>query len=166
MRNANKLVDFGLSSREPHSRKGVGTPFYTAPEVFMHHVSSVLWTGKIDVWSLGVIGLELFLGLPQRPQHTGHELGFHFDSPYANGSRGAIRMWIKHVLKHRILSSATPELIVTLFGMLEVDPKQRFSARKALMHLRKHNELGCFLSLGMDPEEQLIPEHEDDGVQW
>ena len=74
-------------------------------------------------------------------------------------------MRIAHVLKHHILSSTTPELIVTLFGMLEVYPKQRFSACKALMYLRKHNELGYFLSLGTDPGEQPIPE-EDDGVQW
>ena len=50
--------------------------------------------------------------------------------------------------------------------MLEADPKQRFSARKALMHLPKHSELGCFLSLGMDPEEQaILEEDEGDGVQ-
>ena len=155
-----KLIDFGLSSREPHSRKPVGTPFYTAPEVFVHYISSVPWTGKIDVWSLGLVGLELLWGLP-----PSNGLDFQPDNPYANGWRGAIRIRTRHILKHHILSSATPELIVTLFIMLEVDPKQRCSARKALMNLRKHIELGYFLSLGMDPEERTIPEVED-GVQW
>ena len=76
-------------------------------------------------------------------------------------------MRIKRVLEHHILPSATPELIVTIFNMLVVDPKQRFSARKALMQLRKHSELGNFLSLGMDPEEKAILEaDEGDGVQW
>ena len=77
----------GLSSREPHSRKRVRSPFYTAQEVFAHHISLVPWTGKIDVWSLGMIGLEFVWGLPQRPQHG---LGFHPNSPYANGWQGAI----------------------------------------------------------------------------
>ena len=170
IRTANKLVikliDFGLSSREPHSRIPVGSPFYTAPEVFAHYIPSVPWTGKIDVWSLGLVGLELLWGLPQPPQHTDNGLDFQLDNPYANGWRGAIGIRIKHILKHHILSSATPELIVTLFTMLEVDPKQRLSARKALMHLRKHSELGYFLSLGMDPEEQCIFEEEEDGMQW
>ena len=148
-----KLIDFGLSSRKPHSQKGIGTPFYAAPEVFVHYISSVSWRGKIDVWSLGMIGLELLWGLPQRPQHSGNALGFQANNPYANGWHGAIHMRIKHVLEHHILSSATPELIVTIFSMLEVDPKQRFSARKALMNRRKHSELRYFLSLGIDPEE-------------
>ena len=170
MRTANKLIikliDFGLSSRKPHSRKPVGTPLYTAPEVFVHYISSVPWTGKIDVWSLGLVGLELLWGLPERPQYTGDGLDFQPDNPYANGWQGAIRIRIKHILKHHILSSATPELIATLFTMLELFPKQRISARKALMRLRKHSELGYFLSLGMDPEDRPIPEEEGDGVQW
>ena len=170
-RTANKLVikltDFGLSSRKSHSRKGIGTPFYTAPEVFMHYISSVPWSEKIDVWSLGMIGLELLWGLPQRPQHPGNGLDFQPNNLYANGWHGAIHMWKKRVLEHHILPSAIPELIVTILNMLEVDSKQRFSARKALMHLRKHSEQEYFLSPGMDPKEQaILEEAEGDGVQW
>ena len=60
-----KLIDFVLSSRKPHSRKGIETPLYTAPEGFVHYIPSVPWSGKIDVWCLGMIGLELLWGLPQ-----------------------------------------------------------------------------------------------------
>ena len=47
-----------------------------------------------------------------------------------------------------------PELIVTLFTMLEEDPKHPFSARQMLMQLREHSELGSLSTvLEEDPKQ-------------
>ena len=67
------------------------------------------------------------------------------------------------MLKLHVLSSTHPGLIATLSTMLEVDPKQRVSAREALIHLRKILSWGIFLPLGKDPEEQSIFEEE---AEW
>ena len=118
------------------------------------------------MWSLGLVGLELLGGLPQQELYAGNGLGFQLDNPYANGWRGAIGVHLKNTLKRHIMSSATPGLIVTLFTMLEVDSKQRFSAQKALVHLREHSELAYSFFLEMDLEEQSTFGEDDGGMQW
>jgi serine/threonine protein kinase len=54
------LADFGLSNYLANARSGRGTPVYMAPETFER--------GEIgttaDIWSLGVVLLEVILDLP------------------------------------------------------------------------------------------------------
>lgn len=58
-----KLTDFGLAIARSHQlTTHCGTLLYLAPEV---HSRS--YTNKADLWSVGVIALELSLGLPDYP---------------------------------------------------------------------------------------------------
>ena len=50
--------------------------------------------------------------------------------------------------------------------MLKEDPKQRVSARRALMQLGEYSEVGFFHPQGMNAEEQAKVEKDDDGMQW
>ena len=57
-----KLIDFGsacLLSQEQSSTY-IQSRFYRSPEVLLAHARDC----AIDVWSLGTIAAELFLGLP------------------------------------------------------------------------------------------------------
>jgi len=59
-----KLGDFGfcamLSEGERMRRTVVGTPYWMAPEVIRNHP----YDAKADVWSLGIVGVELVDGEP------------------------------------------------------------------------------------------------------
>lgn len=58
-----KLADFGLaaSTGKLHSRHG--TPLYAAPELSLSRPYSC----KVDIWSVGIMALEFFDGLPRYP---------------------------------------------------------------------------------------------------
>ncbi|KAF3768292.1 kinase-like protein, partial [Cryphonectria parasitica EP155] len=59
-----KITDFGLAvARSQQLKTNCGTALYLAPEV----LSEACYTNKVDLWSLGVIALELVLGLPDYP---------------------------------------------------------------------------------------------------
>ncbi|NXP95132.1 PAK3 kinase, partial [Passerina amoena] len=54
-----KLADFGLSTKltPKQSRRcsAVGTPWWMAPEV----VTAQPYGPKVDIWSLGIVGIEM-----------------------------------------------------------------------------------------------------------
>ena len=52
------------------------------PRVHTSQAKEFEWIGKIEVWSLGMIGLEILWCLPQRPQHKGNRLGLEPNNPY------------------------------------------------------------------------------------
>lgn len=52
-----KLADFGLATEGSKCEGKAGTWLYTAPEVFR----PVRYTSKVDIWSLGVVILQLLL---------------------------------------------------------------------------------------------------------
>ncbi|KAI4287891.1 MAG: hypothetical protein L6R35_002852, partial [Caloplaca aegaea] len=54
------LADFGVANDKPDLRTCCGTRLYTAPEVY----SGRPYTTAVDLWSVGVITLELLCGLP------------------------------------------------------------------------------------------------------
>ena len=137
-RSSIKVIDFGLASVETVPKPPAGTPLWTAPEKFLYRISSEPWTGKIDVWSVGLIGLELLCGLPQPPQPVNNAPAFGVESPYAHGWHGRIRVRLATYIKHHILSSAKPNLVDTIYDMLEENPKQRLSARTAVLQLGEY----------------------------
>lgn len=65
-----KLIDFGSACFEKHSVYSyIQSRFYRSPEVLL----SLPYTSAIDMWSLGCICAELFLGLPIFPGHSEYD---------------------------------------------------------------------------------------------
>ncbi|CAO3640212.1 unnamed protein product [Mucor hiemalis] len=64
MRGEIKLADFGhcaqLSKSQPERNSIVGTPYWMAPEV----IKGLKYNAKVDIWSLGVVLLEMAEGNP------------------------------------------------------------------------------------------------------
>ena len=70
-----KICDFGLARAfsvpsGPYSHDVV-TLFYRAPEISLHHLE---YSVPIDMWSVGCIFAELYLGHPLFPVHSELEL--------------------------------------------------------------------------------------------
>ena len=66
-----KVIDFGSACFEGRTVYSyIQSRFYRAPEVVLRHP----YTGAIDMWSLGCIAAELFLGLPLFPGASEHDL--------------------------------------------------------------------------------------------
>mmetsp|Transcript_10684 Transcript_10684/g.39927 ORF Transcript_10684/g.39927 Transcript_10684/m.39927 type:complete len:1214 (-) Transcript_10684:2245-5886(-) len=64
-----KLIDFGSACYEGHTMYSyIQSRFYRSPEVLL----GLPYTAAIDMWSLGCIATELFLGLPLFPGHSQH----------------------------------------------------------------------------------------------
>ncbi|EDN03340.1 predicted protein [Histoplasma mississippiense (nom. inval.)] len=59
-----KLADFGLSKIGNSMRSKLGTKFYDAPEVFGRMRNGERYDNKVDVWSFGVVVLEVSGRLP------------------------------------------------------------------------------------------------------
>ena len=55
-----KLIDFGCCTPIDDCKGNLQTPFYRAPEVILRLKCDT----KIDIWSVGCVAAELFLGLP------------------------------------------------------------------------------------------------------
>eukprot|EP00931_Biecheleriopsis_adriatica_P039175 TRINITY_DN22413_c0_g2_i1.p1 TRINITY_DN22413_c0_g2~~TRINITY_DN22413_c0_g2_i1.p1 ORF type:complete len:1219 (+),score=211.20 TRINITY_DN22413_c0_g2_i1:96-3659(+) len=65
-----KLIDFGSACFESHTvYPYIQSRFYRSPEVLL----GVPYTSAIDMWSLGCICAELFLGLPIFPGHSEYD---------------------------------------------------------------------------------------------
>lgn len=58
-----KLSDFGLSSDRSQLQTFCGTQLYVAPEVCSQGKQ---YTNAVDIWSLGVVGLQLAYSLPKQ----------------------------------------------------------------------------------------------------
>lgn len=59
-----KLADFGLSKIGNSMRSKLGTEFYDAPEVYGRMRNGRRYDNKVDVWSFGVVVLEVSGRLP------------------------------------------------------------------------------------------------------
>jgi len=65
-----KLIDFGSACFENHTVYSyIQSRFYRSPEVLL----GLPYTSAIDMWSLGCICAELFLGLPVFPGHSEYD---------------------------------------------------------------------------------------------
>lgn len=53
-----KLADFGSGAARCPANSFIGTPYWMAPEVIMA-MESGLYTGRVDVWSLGITAIEM-----------------------------------------------------------------------------------------------------------
>ncbi|EEH03776.1 CAMK family protein kinase [Histoplasma capsulatum G186AR] len=59
-----QLADFGLAKEGTSLRSRVGTECYVPPEYFIASKPGEKYSVKIDIWSLGVVALDLTHGLP------------------------------------------------------------------------------------------------------
>lgn len=65
-----KIVDFGSACHENQTVYSyIQSRFYRSPEVLL----GIPYTGAIDLWSLGCIAVEMFLGLPVFPGVSEHD---------------------------------------------------------------------------------------------
>lgn len=124
-----KIADFGLST-DSELRTYCGTKLYTAPEEEGRNE-------KIDIWSLGIVALELSTGLPE----------------YA----GFPRAWMKVIaqtIEKRDSGSTTTNRLLDFIGssMLQEKPSERHTADQCREEARIIH-LSVFLpqSLSYDP---------------
>ncbi|TGZ58394.1 hypothetical protein CRM22_009675 [Opisthorchis felineus] len=120
MKGQVKLTDFGfcaqLSDRQSTRNTMVGTPYWMAPEVVN---KTVQYGPKIDIWSLGIMVIEMLDGEP----------------PYMNEQP------LKAIMLIQSNGKPTPktkvqdaDLASFLDRCLQVNPDKRFSAKDLLSH--------------------------------
>lgn len=113
-----KLIDFGLSARFTTGlplRGRVGTEEYMAPEVFYRH----FYNEKCDMYSLGSV---LYACL----------CGCMLERDGAIYSRGTYKGQDNHIFGEEFVGLDTEKLLLN--GLLDSDPKERWSASDALQH--------------------------------
>ena len=121
------IADFGISNVVTDNllKTFCGSLKYAAPEVFPG--SSHGYGTSVDIWSLGVIILELMYGLPTMPDQE--------QGP------GALQKWNKtwrQLLLDKVFESDEDydKVVNILLGMIKADPEERLSADGCL-------ERGC-----------------------
>lgn len=113
-----KIVDFGFAKKAIKSNSlstQCGTPAYIAPEI----IYGVPYGTEVDMWSLGVVMYILLSGYP--PFHASN----HKDL-FELIKRGMYKFHDDHWSK---ISNEAKDLVS---DMLQVDPKKRVTAHKAL----------------------------------
>ncbi|KAM3500333.1 hypothetical protein MY11210_009530 [Beauveria gryllotalpidicola] len=103
-----KLADFALSSKAERPTTVCGTERYTAPEVYRPP-----YTAKVDIWSVGVIVMELWIGLPSQLKTA------------KNGK------WAEMLRTNRP-EKENPEIKELLDACLQLQPTKRWSAEQCL----------------------------------
>lgn len=118
------ITDFGLAKvvNKPTLLKTFcGSPMYAAPEVFPGITNG--HGPEADVWSLGVIGLGWFYGLPKTPE--------------VPVSSNRLRRWIRdwcNLLRDKLEDEEPDQMIEILDHMVYVDVSERWSALECLRH--------------------------------
>ncbi|GEQ67486.1 hypothetical protein JCM33374_g1151 [Metschnikowia sp. JCM 33374] len=145
-----KICDFGSAKQlEPNqpSVSYICSRYYRAPELI---VGCTVYTTKIDIWGLGCVIAEMFLGKPifqgqsseMQLKEISKLLGpppktFFFKSnPHYRGNMFSTKLFTGTIQERfeRIFSNSPPDVIDLLLKVLVYDPETRASAKSILLH--------------------------------
>ena len=143
-----KLGDFGYSDYKTTSKpfhEICGTTQYLAPEIFTKS-----YTEKVDLWSAGVLLFILSTGkTPYKVKNIDILMELIKTNPLSSTNSE--------------LRNYSPEFLSFISGLLEPDPKKRFSAQSALQHIwisskiKKNSDSSTMISeLKLANEENLF----------
>ena len=128
-----KLADFGLATQGSKCEGFAGTWLYTAPEAFF----DVRYTSKIDIWSLGVVILQLLLK-GNIPDASGDYVeGEHWCRDIFNHAKRNSDFSVKKDRKELRENEYSLRSFLWVFirnFMLQGDANKRLSARECLKH--------------------------------
>lgn len=119
-----KLSDFGLSSDRSQLKTFCGTKLYVAPEVCN---KGTQYTNAVDIWSLGVVALQLAYRLPKQPR------------------KWDAREWTDRVYYHA--RNQGGRLATLLQKMVVLLPSGRTSAERCLMDMSSWDSQCLFAPL-------------------
>lgn len=127
-----KLADFGLATKDAVSSDfGCGSSFYMAPEQQPSMTRRPYSPAKSDVWSLGIIFLNLRFGR----------------NPWKMSRASADPTFAAYVQDPKVLDGMFPELSagakIFLHRVLCVDPNERADALEALELLHRIDSIVC-----------------------
>ncbi|RMC22394.1 hypothetical protein DUI87_00708 [Hirundo rustica rustica] len=115
-----KLADFGLAAQltaeRSKRRSAVGTTYWMAPEIF----TSKPYGPKVDIWSFGIVGMEMVEGAPpylMKTSRTVRQLISSGGTPKLQNPRQQ-SAWLRDFLR----------------CCLETDEDRRWSAQELLQH--------------------------------
>ncbi|KAI9680581.1 MAG: hypothetical protein M1817_004021 [Caeruleum heppii] len=129
------VADFGLSkvTTDHPLTTFCGTLVYCAPEVFPGNSHG--YGPKADVWSLGVMMLQLMFGLPDIPDLPRH--------PSHDFLRKWVERWSMSLQKEFANYSEKNNMLMDILrNMIMVDPQQRFTADQCLQNGLKNGLFG------------------------
>lgn len=109
-----KICDFGLAANaNVRTNKGVGKPFYMAPEVLQQ---KQYCPKSADMWSLGIMLLIMITGIPPFEVADSSDVRFAFVEQY--GIRKLLESW-------NYLHKIPPQVMYVIERLLLLDPKLR-----------------------------------------
>ncbi|CUM54060.1 unnamed protein product [Debaryomyces tyrocola] len=145
-----KICDFGSAKKlEPNqpSVSYICSRYYRAPELI---IGCSIYTTKIDVWGLGCVIAEMFLGKPifqgESPQSQLKEISkllgppsktfFFNNNPKYRGNMYTNKLFSCTVEERfkQIFSNSPPDAIDLLMKILVYEPEKRASPRRVLCH--------------------------------
>ncbi|KIH86480.1 hypothetical protein SPBR_08085 [Sporothrix brasiliensis 5110] len=138
-----KLVDFGSATSTAPFKSYWGTPWYTAPEYLSRQMPR---TEKVDVYSVGVIALQLLFGVT-------------WDLATESGPTSGLQSCVAAIVQQKEALAAVAERFPVPFdfvsALLSERPEGRLSAAEGLQHMvfRPGVDLGsCPGPSGVVPE--------------
>mmetsp|Transcript_4955 Transcript_4955/g.5478 ORF Transcript_4955/g.5478 Transcript_4955/m.5478 type:complete len:378 (-) Transcript_4955:113-1246(-) len=145
-----KICDFGSAKKlEPNqpSVSYICSRYYRAPELI---IGCSIYTTKIDIWGLGCVIAEMFLGKPifqgESPQSQLKEISkllgppsktfFFNNNPKYRGNMYTNKLFSCTVEERfkQIFSNSPPDAIDLLMRILVYEPEKRASPRRVLCH--------------------------------